>query len=80
MQNQKTSEKVDSLLNRGDISPISLAASIKKIIFENINDAKVKAKKSSDQQKTNSEPWFDKECESEKNTLNSLAKKNEKFP
>ena len=50
LQTQKTSEKVNSLLNRGDISPISLAASIKEIIFETINDAKVKAKKSSNQQ------------------------------
>ena len=71
---------MNSLLNTGDISPISLAASIKEIIFENINDAKVKVKKSSSQEKTNSEPWFDKECESEKSRLNFLAKKMRSSP
>ena len=73
---QKTLDRVESLLGSSGVGSVGLAVGIKEIIFENIVDAKVRAKKCpTDDEGGRSEPWFDRECEEEKKKLNCLAKK-----
>ena len=80
LRRQEMVDKIENVLNSDNISSISLAASIKEILFQNITDAKVKTKKIPNEENNKSESWFDNECKSEKEKLRSLAKKMRSAP
>ena len=74
------SDKVGAILASAGVGSVGLAVSVGEILFQNISDAGVKAKKSPSGGEAGSRPWFDRECKQEKAKLGSLAKRMRKSP
>ena len=71
--------RIETLLNSPSIQSISLAKEIQKLLTDTVHTSKIKPKKRIDPE-NKSEPWFDKECESEKKKVRTFANKVKKNP
>ena len=81
LRNREIVDKVEALISCTSIRPTNLAMEIQKLLSQVITDSEVKSKKKINSKNcSNTEPWFDKECELEKKELKSLANKMKRKP
>ena len=73
-------EKFEALLSNVSLSPVELAKSIKLLLLENTKTSCLREKKTVNDDNSNSQPWFDSECNMKKNEINKLGKAVRKCP
>ena len=62
-------EKFEALLSNVSLSPVELAKSIKLLLLENTKTSCLREKKTVNDDNSNSQPWFDSECNMKKHLV-----------